>query len=80
MLDQLDSQVSVAERRRQEAEAEAKQLEDVKVMMAQWNRISNNRIFTAEARGRGPGFGGGEGGDDHADGAGGVWDGEVSPR
>ena len=35
VLDQLDSQVSVAERRRQEAEAEAKQLEDVKVMMAQ---------------------------------------------
>ena len=34
VLDQLDSQVSVAERRRQEAEAEAKQLEDVKVMMA----------------------------------------------
>ena len=34
VLDQLDSQVSVAERRRQEAEAEAKHLEDVKVMMA----------------------------------------------
>ena len=32
-MDQLDSQVSVAERRRQEAETEAQQLEDVKVIM-----------------------------------------------
>lgn len=32
VLDQLDSQVSVAERRRQEAEKEAQQLEDVKVI------------------------------------------------
>ena len=33
VLDQLDSQVSVAERRRQEAETEAQQLEDVKVIL-----------------------------------------------
>ena len=33
MLDQLDSQVEGAERRRQEAETEAKQLEDVKLKL-----------------------------------------------
>ena len=33
MLDQLDQQVETAERRRQEAEVEAKQLEDVKVRL-----------------------------------------------
>ena len=33
MLDQLDQQVETAERRRQEAEVEAKQLEDDKVRL-----------------------------------------------
>ena len=33
VLDQLDSQVEGAERRRQEAETEAKQLEDVKLKL-----------------------------------------------
>ena len=33
MLDQLDTQVSAAERRRQEAENQAQQLEDVKLRL-----------------------------------------------
>ena len=33
MLDQLDTQVSAAERRRQEAETQAQQLEDVKLRL-----------------------------------------------